>query len=118
MSRRQGGCHCGKVRFEVALDGPGGDLYRCNCSLCRRKAIIMMPMPKEAFALTAGAGNLAVYQWNKNIAAHYFCTSCGVYTHHRRRSDPSQIAINYACLDGVETPAESVIGLIDGASLD
>jgi hypothetical protein len=44
---------------------------------------------------------LTLYQFNTMTAEHYFCSRCGIYTHHRRRSDPSQISVNVACLDGV-----------------
>lgn len=112
-----GSCHCGAVRFEVTLEGASisEGIYRFNCSLCRKKGIVMKPMPGEAFALVAGQENLSVYQWNKNIAAHYFCRTCGVYTHHRRRRDPSQISVNFECLEGVETPSAESIGLANGA---
>ena len=34
-------------------------------------------------------------------AKHYFCSTCGIYTHHQRRSNPHQFGFNVACLDGV-----------------
>ena len=115
-----GGCHCGAIRFEVTLDAASltKGIYRCNCSLCRKKGIVMKPMQAEAFRLLEDSQTPSVYQWNKNIAAHYFCQTCGVYTHHRRRRDPSQISVNFECLDGVETPAAAGIGLANGAEHD
>lgn len=44
---------------------------------------------------------LTCYQFNTMTAEHYFCARCGIYTHHRRRSDPTQISVNVACLEGV-----------------
>lgn len=73
---------------------------------------------KSQFTLLAGADHLLTYQWNKNIAKHFFCKNCGVYTHHKRRSDPNEISINFACLDDVDMPPEDTIGRGDGASLD
>ena len=29
------------------------------------------------------------------------CSVCGIYTHHKRRSNPNQLGINVACLEGV-----------------
>ena len=78
----------------------------------------MFPMPKSAFKLVEGAEHLSVYKWNTKIAEHFFCKSCGVYTHHKRRSDPTQISINFACLDDTEMPGEDTIALIDGATMD
>ncbi len=34
-------------------------------------------------------------------AKHYFCKTCGIYTHHQRRSNPKEFAFNIACLEGV-----------------
>ena len=51
--------------------------------------------------ITQGAGTLTLYQFNTHAARHYFCSVCGNYTHHQRRSNPNQLGINVACLDGV-----------------
>ena len=52
------------------------------------------------------------------IAKHYFCNECGVYTHHVRRRDPEQISVNLMCVDDIFIPENTVINLIDGASHD
>ena len=114
MSGYVGGCHCGAVRFTVKMDSPRTGLYRCNCSLCRKKGIIMKPVPVADFALLAGAEHLSLYQWNKRIAEHFFCANCGVYTHHRRRRDPSQYSINIECLDDQPMPESASIGWVNG----
>lgn len=49
----------------------------------------------------AGEGNLTLYQFNTGTAKHYFCKTCGIYTHHKRRSDPDQFGINVACIEGI-----------------
>lgn len=113
-----GSCHCQKVRFQVETDNILAGLYRCNCSLCQKKSIVMKAEHKSWFTLLEGEEFLLSYQWNKNIANHFFCKGCGVYTHHKRRRDPNQICINFACLDNVEMPQESDIGHTDGASHD
>ena len=51
-----------------------------------------------------GEDNLTLYQWGTRTAQHYFCKTCGIYTHHRRRSR-DEIAVNLAALDGVD-PSE------------
>ena len=114
----QAGCHCGAVRFAAEMADPKAELYRCNCSLCRKKGIIMKPLPQDDFTLLHGEDYLSLYQWNKKIAAHYFCKICGVYTHHRRRRDPTQISINIACLDGIDMPSEDDIAVINGLEHD
>ncbi len=114
--RFKGSCHCGKVIFSIETDDLAANVYRCNCSLCVKKSIIMKPIDRNLFSLIEGAEELLCYQWNKHIAEHYFCKNCGVYTHHRRRRDPSQISVNYACLDQMVSLAQDQIGLTDGAS--
>lgn len=44
---------------------------------------------------------LTLYQFNTMQAKHYFCSKCGIYTHHQRRSKPDQYGINAACLEGI-----------------
>jgi hypothetical protein len=51
--------------------------------------------------ITAGQEWLTLYQFNTMQAKHYFCSRCGIYTHHQRRSNPSQYGVNVACLEGV-----------------
>tara|TARA_B100000035_G_C20610066_1_gene383561 strand:- start:244 stop:480 length:237 start_codon:yes stop_codon:yes gene_type:complete len=78
----------------------------------------MKPVSQEFFTLLSGVEYLALYKWNKNIAEHYFCKVCGVYTHHKRRRYPDQIAINFACLDNLDLPKDINISLVDGVSHD
>ena len=51
--------------------------------------------------IEAGEEALSVYRFNTMTAKHYFCAHCGIYTHHQRRSDPSQYGVNVACLAGI-----------------
>lgn len=51
--------------------------------------------------ILAGEDQLATYRFNTGVAEHHFCRVCGIYTHHRRRSNPDELGINAACLDGV-----------------
>ena len=99
---RKGACHCGAVHFEVTLENGLEDLRRCNCSLCRRKGAVIASVPLEKLTVTKGAENLTLYQWNTKTAKHYFCKTCGIYTHHQRRSKPNLFGFNIACLDGVD----------------
>jgi hypothetical protein len=116
METRAGTCHCGAVRFEVDLEDGLSNLRRCNCSLCRRKGAIMASVPVDRLRVTAGADRLTLYQWNTRTARHYFCSVCGIYTHHQRRSNPLEYGFNVACLDGVDPFALGPIGLGDGAA--
>jgi len=51
--------------------------------------------------ITSGEELLTLYQFNTMQAKHYFCSKCGIYTHHQRRSNPDQYGINVACLEGI-----------------
>lgn len=67
-------------------------------------------------AFAAGEETLTLYQFNTRAAQHYFCSRCGIYTHHRRRSNPSQLSINVACLEGVSPFDFDDIPVIDGVN--
>jgi hypothetical protein len=73
-------------------------------------------IPLDKFKLIAGADNLVLYQWHTNTAKHYFCQTCGVYTHHQRRSDPTQYGVNIGCIDGIEPFSFANIPVTHGAS--
>ncbi|GAA3955913.1 GFA family protein [Allohahella marinimesophila] len=97
----KGSCHCGLVQFEVNLPDGLKDLSRCNCSICSRRGAIVTSVPLEDFRITKGEDVLTLYQFNTKVAKHYFCSNCGIYTHHQRRSNPQLFAVNIACLKGV-----------------
>lgn len=98
---KRGACHCGSVQFEVDLPTGFEDLSRCNCSMCARRGAVVTSVPLSAFRILQGAENLTLYQFNTRTAEHYFCSTCGIYTHHRRRSNPNQFGVNVACIEGV-----------------
>lgn len=115
MITKKGTCHCKKVEFQITLEGEFKDVRRCNCSLCRRKGAVISSVPLSNLKVTNGAENLTLYQWNTKTAKHYFCKTCGIYTHHQRRSNPSLYGFNIACIEGVN-PYEFDVGIGDGAS--
>ena len=96
-----GSCHCGAVQFEVELENGLDRVHHCNCSMCRRRSAYVYAVSLEKLKVVSGEENLTLYQWGTNTAKHYFCKTCGIYTHHQRRSNPNQFSFNIACLDGV-----------------
>ena len=42
--------------------------------------------PVGGIEILAGADALTAYQFNTGTAKHFFCSRCGIYTHHQRRS--------------------------------
>ncbi|MFL2701593.1 MAG: type I-B CRISPR-associated protein Cas8b1/Cst1 [Gammaproteobacteria bacterium] len=118
MDSFKGSCHCKKVTFSFISTNILEEIYKCNCTLCMKKSIIMKSIPKNAFVLESSPEFLEEYVWNKKIAKHYFCNQCGVYTHHIRRRDPEQISVNLMCVDDILIPENTAINLIDGSSHD
>jgi len=107
-------CHCQAVQLEMDLPEGLVDLCRCNCSLCQRKGAIMAAVPLSALRIIQGTNFLQCYQFNTKQAKHYFCRQCGIYTHHQRRSNPQQYAINVACLEGINALQIENVPVIDG----
>jgi hypothetical protein len=95
-----GGCHCGRVRFEV--DGAPSTVVECNCSMCSRKGYLHWIVPRSAFRLIAGAGELSTYRFGTRRAQHHFCRHCGVGSFYVPRSHPDGVDVNARCLDGVD----------------
>ncbi|MFC0387336.1 GFA family protein [Muricoccus vinaceus] len=94
-------CHCGAVRFEVRLADGLNTARRCTCSLCRMRGAVAVSAKREDLRILCGEDRLSLYRFNTGTAKHWFCSVCGIYTHHQRRSDPRQFGINAACLEGV-----------------
>ncbi|MFT4519183.1 MAG: hypothetical protein ACI9JM_001574 [Halioglobus sp.] len=109
-------CHCGTVQFELSLPNGLEGLRRCDCSMCRRRGAVVASIPLEAIHITQGEEALSLYQFNTKTAKHFFCSRCGIYTHHQRRSNPSQYGINVACLEGVNPFELGEIPTLDGVN--
>lgn len=107
-------CHCGKVEIEVNISEPFAKVLRCNCSICKRKGAIMTMVSADDFKIVSGQNILKVYQYYTKVAKHYFCSICGIYTHHNPRSNPKMYGINVACLEGVDPFKLENVGVNDG----
>ncbi len=98
MTTLSGGCHCGRVRFEVEA-APDIAADQCNCSICRMSGYVHMIVAKNDFRLLSGQDVLRTYQFNSGVAQHYFCRNCGIKSYYVPRSHPDGISINVNCLD-------------------
>ena len=96
-----GSCHCGAIKFTATLTQGFASARRCSCSICRMRGAVAVTSTPDDFQITHGADKLATYRFNTKIAEHHFCTVCGIYTHHKRRSNPGELGVNVACLEGV-----------------
>lgn len=98
---RGGSCHCGNVRFEVALPQQV-EAQSCNCSMCARVGFIHVIVPESRFRITAGEASLTEYTFNTGVAKHLFCSNCGVKGFYRPRSNPDGWSVNARCLDSTD----------------
>jgi hypothetical protein len=95
----RGGCHCGRVAFEV--EGRPERVSECNCSICMKKGYLHWIVPRESFQLLTPAENVSTYTFNTGVAKHHFCPNCGVAAFYIPRSDPDKVDVNVRCLDGI-----------------
>ena len=98
MIVHHGGCHCGRVRFEV--DAPSRlQVVECNCSICAKSGYLHLIVPKSRFRLLQGEDALTTYTFNTGVAKHLFCSTCGVKSFYVPRSHPDGYSVNARCLD-------------------
>jgi centromere protein V len=94
----RGGCHCGRVRFEIEAPARP-EVIDCNCSMCAKSGYLHLIVPKERFRLLSGSDALTTYEFNTRTAKHLFCSVCGVKSFYVPRSHPDGYSVNARCLD-------------------
>lgn len=114
--KHKASCHCGAVELEIDLPNGIVDPRHCDCSICRRKGAVVASAPLSAIKITKGENFLTLYQFNTQTAKHYFCSICGIYTHHQRRSNPELYSFNVGCLEGVNPFLILDITVYDGVN--
>ena len=93
-----GGCHCGKVKFEV--EAPTQlRVTECNCSICSKSGYLHLIVPHEKFRLVEGEEHLIKYEFNTKTAKHYFCKTCGIKSFYIPRSHPDGYSVNVRCIE-------------------
>lgn len=100
---REGGCHCGAVRFAAEL-ADAVEAQTCTCSICAMTGFIHVIVPQSRFKLLQGADKLSTYTFNTGVAKHHFCSVCGVKGFYRPRSNPDGWSVNARCLDEATRP--------------
>jgi len=116
LERHKASCHCGAVILELHLPDGIVDPRRCDCSLCRRRGAITASVPMSGLSVLEGHDNMKLYQFNTMTAKHYFCSECGIYTHHQRRSKPNEYGYNVGCLEGVNPFELGQVPIYDGVN--
>jgi centromere protein V len=107
MVTHTGGCHCGRVRFEVTAPA-AIDVAECNCSICHKVGYLHLIVPADRFVLISGRDDLTTYTFNTGVAKHSFCSHCGVKAFYIPRSHPDGISVNARCLDSATVVSTSV----------
>ncbi len=107
MSRYQGGCHCGRVRFEIDVEI--GTIIDCNCSICAKKGFLHLIVDPQQMRMLSPADAVSLYQFNTKTAKHYFCPVCGISAYYIPRSHPDKIDVNVRCLEGVELESLTIV---------
>lgn len=112
LETREGGCHCGRVRFraEVDLDL----LSHCSCSICTKKGILHLPVLHERLEILSGAEEMTTYTFGTGTAKHTFCRHCGIHAFYQPRSDPENYSVNARCLDDYNPATMLPRRLFDG----
>ena len=111
-------CHCKAVQIELKLEKGLEELVLCNCSLCKRRGSIMGKIRLENLKIKKGSDKLKLYKFGKKQhAQHFFCSICGIYTHHRSYTNPKNFEFNLACIDNIDTLKFKDIPVFDGDKL-
>jgi hypothetical protein len=98
MIKHSGGCHCGRVRFEIMA--PEDILVsQCNCSICSKSGYLGLLVARSRFKLLQGEDCFTTYTFNTGVAQHLFCRYCGVKSFYVPRSHPHGYNVNARCLD-------------------
>jgi hypothetical protein len=98
MVIHRGGCHCGRVRFEV--EAPAAlEARSCSCSICSMTAYLHLIVPQDRFRLLTGEDGLETYTFNTGVAQHHFCRNCGIKSFYVPRSNPDGVSVNVRCLE-------------------
>ncbi len=107
-------CHCGAVELQVTLSEPLSDARRCDCSFCAKRGPAVVFVAKGDLQIVKGQDSLTLYQWNTRQEEHFFCKTCGVYTHHQHADPREGYAVNLCGIEGVDPRDHDSIGWVDG----
>ena len=103
-----GGCHCGRIRFEV--DGQPGTVLDCNCSMCRKRGGLLWFVPREDLRLLTAVAELSTYTFNTHKLHHHFCSKCGIapFSEGSDAQGNPMASVNVRCLEDVDIDALQV----------
>ena len=109
----RGGCHCGRVRFEV--DAPAQlEVLDCNCSICRMTGFLHLIVPAQRFRLLSGEDALAS---TRSTPARRSIVSVAIAASRVstfRAAIPDGVDVNARCLDAGSVQSLDVMPFDDG----
>ncbi len=111
MRLHQGGCVCGRVRYQVKVDLER--VISCGCSYCSKRDLLLALVSEDQFALVSGGTEITDYSTASTSLIHEFCRTCGteVFAWRKRQNGSRMIAINVRSLDGIDVSAVSVAAM-------
>jgi hypothetical protein len=111
-----GGCHCGKVRYEVTADLTR--IVSCNCSICSKKGYLLTFVAADEFTLVSGADVVTDYTFNKKKIHHLFCSVCGIESFGTGATPDGRkvYSVNVRCLDDIDLTSLTITSF-DGKKL-
>ena len=98
METCSGGCHCGRVSYEIDIP-PEVTAHRCNCSICRKAGYLHLIVAADHFRLLSGEADLNEYRFHTGVARHLFCAHCGIKSFYVPRSHPDAFSVNLNCVN-------------------
>ncbi|KAF6150767.1 hypothetical protein GIB67_020850 [Kingdonia uniflora] len=94
-----GGCHCGKVRWEAQAP-QSVTAWSCNCSDCSMRGNTHFIIPSTCFKLLRESEQfLSTYTFGTHTSKHTFCKVCGITSFYVPRSNPDGVAVTVKCVD-------------------
>lgn len=111
-----GSCHCGLISYSVDEELPTAAIA-CNCSICRRQALLHHFTTPDKFTLNGARADLVTYRFNTHAIDHHFCKACGCrpFAEGKTPDGRSMVEINLRCTDGIDLDALTITHF-DGAS--
>jgi len=95
----QGGCLCGKVRYEV--DQFAASPVHCHCQTCRKRQGAVMstnaPVLNEHFRVVKGQSHLSAFESSAGKYG-YFCKHCGSHLYAKRQNTEA-VVLRLGCID-------------------
>lgn len=98
----QGGCHCGRIAFEV--EGEIENVIECNCSICSKRGSLLFAVPRDQLRLTSQEADFATYTFHTGKIKHRFCPTCGCapFAEGMDKSGVHTAMVNVRCLENID----------------